>query len=150
MQREGRGAGLQPDVPTVIVEPPDGLSEMERIHVADRTLIHPTPEMIDAVDRFDPRREAIVIGTFLATAVELAGRPFVAHRRPEWVALEDKVVVDAFWDRAGIERQPSVVVPLNDATRAAVSFDPWRRHRLGGRRPRRIPRRRPPDLLGDG
>ncbi len=120
---EGRGAGPQPDVPTVVVEPPDGLSEMERIHFADRTLADPTPDMIDAVDRFDPRREAIVIGTFLATAVELAGRPFVAHRRPEWVALEDKVVIDAFWDRAGIERQPSVVVALNDATEAAVSID---------------------------
>jgi hypothetical protein len=120
---EGRGAGPQPDVPTVIVEPPDGLSEMERIHFADRTLKDPTREMIDAVDRFDPPGEAVVIGTFLATATELAGRPFVSHRRPEWVALEDKVVVDAFWDRSGIEHQPSVVVALDDATEASDSID---------------------------
>ena len=120
---EGRGAGPQPDVPTVIVEPPEGLSEMERIHFADRTLVDPTPEMIDAVDRFDPRREAIVIGTFLATATELAGRPLVSHRRPEWVALEDKVVVDGFWDRADIGRQASVVVSLADAAEASGSID---------------------------
>jgi hypothetical protein len=120
---EGRGAGPLPDVPTVIVEPPDGLSEMERIHFADRTLSDPTPEMIDAVDRFDPRGEAIVIGTFLATATQLVGRPLVSHRRPEWIALEDKVVVDGFWDRAGIERQPSAVVPLADAIRASGSVD---------------------------
>ena len=120
---EGRGAGPQPDVPTVIVEPPEGLSEMERIHFADRMLVDPTPDMIDAVDRFDPRREAIVIGTFLATATELAGRPLVSHRRPEWVALEDKVVVDDFWDRAGIERQASVVVSLADAAEASGSID---------------------------
>ena len=119
----GRGAGPQPDVPTVIVEPPVGLSEMERIHAADRTLAHPTPEMVDALDRFDPRREALVVGTFLATTGELAGRPLLAHRRPEWVALEDKVVVDAFWDRAGVERQPSVVVPLDEAAGAARSID---------------------------
>ncbi|HYN31697.1 MAG TPA: hypothetical protein VES40_03665 [Ilumatobacteraceae bacterium] len=120
---EGRGAGPQPDAPTVIVEPPDGLAEMERIHFADRLLMHPTLEMIEAVDRFDPHREAIVIGTFLGTAAELDGRPFVSHRRPEWVALEDKVVVDAFWDRAGIDRQPSIVVPLDDAIDASESID---------------------------
>lgn len=120
---EGRGVGLQPDVTTVAVEPPDGSSEMERIHFANRMLADPTPGMIDAVERFDPRREAIVIGTFLATAAELVGRPFVSHRRSEWVALEDKVVVDAFWDRAGIKRQSSIVVPLDDATEASESID---------------------------
>ncbi|MGB7879297.1 MAG: ATP-grasp domain-containing protein [Ilumatobacteraceae bacterium] len=119
----GRGAGPQPDVPTVIVEPPDGLSEMQRIHAADRALADPTPEMVDALDRFDPHREAIVVGTFLATTARLAGRPLLAHRRPEWVALEDKVVVDAFWDRAGVERQPSVVVSLDEAAGAARSID---------------------------
>jgi hypothetical protein len=120
---EGRGAGPQPDVPTVIVEPPEGLGQMERIHFADRLLREPTVEMIEAVERFDPSGDAIVIGTFLATAPELVGRPMIAHRRPEWVALEDKVVIDAFWDRAGIDRQPSVVVGLNDASGAATTID---------------------------
>jgi hypothetical protein len=120
---EGRGAGRQPDVPTVVVDPPDGLTEMERIHAADRKLREPTPEMISAVERFDPGGDALVIGTFLATAHELCGRPLVSHRRPEWVALEDKVVVDAFWDRAGIERAPSIVVPLADAPAVAPAFD---------------------------
>jgi hypothetical protein len=119
----GRGAGPQPDVPTVIVEPPDGLSEMQRIHAADRTLADPTREMVDALDRFDPRREALVVGTFLATTAELAGRPLLAHRRPEWVAMEDKVVVDAFWDRAGVQRQPGVAVTLDDAVETARSID---------------------------
>jgi hypothetical protein len=119
----GRGAGPQPDVPTVIVEPPVGLTEMERIHAADRALTHPTREMIDALDRFDPHHRAIVVGTFLATTPDLAGRPLLAHRRPEWVALEDKVVVDAFWDRAGVERQPSVVAPLDEAVAAARAID---------------------------
>lgn len=120
---EGRGAGRQPDVPTVIVEPPVGLTEMERIHAADRILRNPTPEMVEAIEQFDPGGEALVIGTFLATARELCGRPLVSHRRAEWVALEDKVVVDAFWDRAGIERPPSVVVPLTDAPTVAPAVD---------------------------
>ena len=42
-------------------------------------------------------------------------------RRPEWVRFEDKTVIDAFWDRAGIRRQPSVVVPLAEAI--AVAHD---------------------------
>ena len=120
---EGRGAGPLPDTPVVIVEPPAGLSAMERIHDADRTLHDPTPEMVHAIERFDPRGEAIVITTFLSTAAAVADRPTFSHRRPEWVALEDKVVVDAFWDHAGIERQPSVVVALDTAAHAAATID---------------------------
>lgn len=120
---EGRGAGRQPDVPTVVVEPPEGLTEMERIHVADRTLRAPTPAMVDAVERFDPRGDALVIGTFLTTAAELCGRPLLAHRRADWVALEDKVAIDAFWDRAGIPRRPSAVVPIAAATGVSEALD---------------------------
>lgn len=120
---EGRGAGQAPDVQTVIVEPPTGLSQMEQIHFGDHTLADPPAVVVDALDRFDPDRRALVIGTFLATVADLAGRPLVAHRRPEWVALEDKVVVDAFWDRAGIERQRSSIVDLADAPRAATGVD---------------------------
>ncbi len=120
---EGRGAGPLPDVPTVIVEPPSELSQMERIHAADRTLHDPTSEMVEAINAFDPRHDAIVIGTFLSTAAALDGRSLVSYRRPEWVALEDKVVVDAFWDRAGIERAPSTVVPMDQAVSASATLD---------------------------
>ncbi len=120
---EGRGAGPLPDVPTVIVEPAAGLSQMERIHAADRILHEPTAEVVMAIEAFDPAGEAIVVATFLATASRLVGRPIMAFRRPEWLALEDKVVVDAFWDRTGVERQPSRVVTLGDATRAASELD---------------------------
>jgi hypothetical protein len=120
---EGRGAGPLPDVPTLIVEPTAGPSEMERIHAADRLLHEPTAEMVDAVEAFDPPGEALVIGTFLSTASQLVGRPMVSSRRREWLALEDKVVVDAFWDRAGVERQPSRVVALDDAGRTASDVD---------------------------
>jgi hypothetical protein len=120
---EGRGAGPLPDVPTLIVEQRAGLSQMERIHAADRLLHEPTVEMVDAVEAFDPTGEAVVVATFLSTASQLVGRPMVSSRRPEWLALEDKVVVDAFWDRAGIERQPSRVVALGEAERAASEVD---------------------------
>ena len=69
------------------------------------------PDVVEAVRAFDPQREALVLGTFLDTAPELDGRPFLAYRRPEWLALEDKTIVDAIWDRLGIRRAPSEVVP---------------------------------------
>ncbi len=120
---EGTGVGPLPAGPTVVVTPPPGLALMERIHFSNRALEEPPPEVVAAVTSFDPDRTAVVIGTFLNTAAHLDGRPFLAHRRPEWVALEDKVVIDAFWDRAGVDRQPSVVVPLADAAEAAPSLD---------------------------
>ena len=146
---EGAGVGPPPDVPTVVVTPPPGLPLMDRIHFANRALEEPSPAVVEAVTEFDPDRTAVVIGTFLNTASHLDGRPFLAYRRAEWVALEDKVVVDAFWDRAGVARQPSVVVPLADAAAACAVTGPRPRHGVGGRRPRRLPRRRRAHALGD-
>jgi hypothetical protein len=76
----------------------------------------------DALDRFDPDRDALVVGDFLTESPTLDGRPFLAHRRPEWLALDDKTVVDGLWDRAGIDRAPSEVVDAElPALRAAAA-----------------------------
>jgi hypothetical protein len=120
---EGRGAGPVPDVPTVTIEPPPDLSMMDQIRFGDRMLSEPPDAVVSAVRQFDPDGNALVLGIFLNTAVALDGRPFLSPRRPEWVALEDKVVVDEFWDRAGVRRQPVRVVPLADAERAAAELD---------------------------
>ena len=117
------GAGDRPDVTTVVVDAPSGLSTMEQIRFDERFLADPPAAVVDGLDQFDPHRDALVLGTFLNTNAHLDGRPFVSYRRPEWVALEDKVVVDAFWDRAGITRQPSAVVALDDAPQKSASFD---------------------------
>src|SRR5690606_21666006 len=42
---------------------------------------------------------------------------------PEWVALEDKTVIDAFWDDAGVTRAPSIVVAVGDAASRATEVD---------------------------
>jgi hypothetical protein len=107
------GAGPLPDPAdaTVVALPaPETDSTMARIRTGLARLHAPPAEVIDAVRRFDPRREALVLGDFLGTAAELDGRTFLAYRRPEWVALEDKTRVDELWDRIGIERAPSIVV----------------------------------------
>jgi hypothetical protein len=119
----GWGAGERPGVDTVVVEAPPGLSMMDQLRHGERFVADPPAEVLAALDRFDPRGEALALGSFLNTSPQLAGRAFVAHRRPMWVALEDKVVVDAFWDRAGVARQPSVIVPLDGASGAAATLD---------------------------
>ncbi len=117
------GGGERPDITTVVVETPSGLSIMEQIRAESRFLADPPAEVVSALDEFDPDANALVLGSFLNMNSHLAGRPFVSYRRPEWVALEDKVVVDAFWDRAGVERQPSAIVPLEQAESASVTID---------------------------
>jgi hypothetical protein len=117
------GAGDHPDAQVVVVEAPPGRTVMEEIRSGERFLAAPPPEVTAALDDFDPDGDAVVVGTFLNVSAHLAGRPFLAYRRPEWVALEDKTVVDAFWDRAGIARQPSAVVPLDEADAAATTLD---------------------------
>jgi hypothetical protein len=117
------GAGEPPDASVVVVEGPAGLSVMEQIRTEERFLADPPSEVLAALEEFDPDRTAVVLGTFLNTRAHLAGRAFLTHRRPEWVALEDKTVVDAFWDRAGVSRQRSSVVPLDDAEAASAELD---------------------------
>ena len=70
------------------------------------------------LDRFDSDRNAVVLGDFLNENSSLGGRPFVFHRRPEWLALDEKTEVDSLWDAVGIARAPSVIV---DATLKAVA-----------------------------
>ena len=73
------------------------------------------------LDRFDPDGTAVVIGDFLNESPDLAGRPFLAYRRPEWLALDDKTVIDALGDRCGVPRAPSRVV----AASAEAVADAW-------------------------
>jgi hypothetical protein len=65
----------------------------------------------DEIEAFDPEGTALAVGDFLTETDSIAGRPFLFHRRPEWIALDDKTLVDGLWDRAGIDRSPSVVCP---------------------------------------
>jgi hypothetical protein len=78
-------------------------------------------EVADALDRWDPERRALVLSPMFNELPEIAGRRVYGPRRPEWRRLEDKVVVDAFWDDLGVTRAPSEVVTAEpEALRAAA------------------------------
>jgi len=120
---EGNGAGPAPDVPMLLLDPPEGLSMMEMLRYGSTVLADLPAGALAALAEFDPDRSAVVVTEFLNEVPEVDGRPTLAHRRPEWVALEDKTVIDRFWDDAGITRAPSMVVPLAAAPGAAARLD---------------------------
>jgi hypothetical protein len=115
----GNGTGPLPDVEMISLDlDVSGLSMIDTIHAGNRALHSLPNEIIGRLDEFDPDRTALVIGDFLNDSPTLAGRPFLAYRRQGWLALDDKTTIDAFWDRAGVARSPSMVV---DADYRAVS-----------------------------
>jgi hypothetical protein len=120
---EGDGVGERPECDVVTVPRPDGLSILERIRRGAEVQRRPPVDVIAAVDRFDPDASALAIGTFLNECAEFLGRPFLNHRRPTWLELEDKTVIDAVWDRCGIARAPAEVVPVAAARAAAARLD---------------------------
>ncbi|MFT3855008.1 MAG: hypothetical protein QM733_20075 [Ilumatobacteraceae bacterium] len=121
LDTHGSGTGAVPDCAGLsLALDASGLSLDESIHQGQRALGDLPPDAVAALDAFDPDRTALVIGDFLTESPTLAGRPFLAHRRPEWLALDDKTAIDAFWDRAGIARAPSAVVQATPDAVAAV------------------------------
>jgi hypothetical protein len=123
----GLGTGPLPDRAdaewvVVEVEAPDMMSEMRATEVL---LADPPPDVVAALDRFDPDRDALVLIASVEASTMLGDRPAFGPRRPSWVALEDKTVCDALFDGANVPRPPSRVVPASSAALrdAAASLD---------------------------
>ena len=123
----GIGTGDLPDPAdaewlVVDVEGGEGMQEFREV---ERLLADPPPEVIAALDRFDPRWTALVLIAPFMVSPAVAGRPVYGGRRPEWVALEDKTVCDDVFDTAGVERPASTVVAArrDELTAAARVHD---------------------------
>jgi len=102
----------------VEVRAPDVVAETR---AAMRLLRLLPSEVVDALDRWDPQRQALVLSPMFNELPEIAGRRVYGPRRPEWRRLEDKVVVDELWDDFGVTRAPSEVVAAEPvALRAAA------------------------------
>lgn len=75
----------------------------------------------DAIAAFDPHGVARVLAPpFGAEAALEARRPY-GMRRPEWLQLEDKTVIDEHFEAAGIPTAPHEVVEVADAPAAGRS-----------------------------
>ena len=100
------------------VRAPDVVAE---IRAAMRLLRLLPDEVVDALDRWDPERQALVLSPMFNELPRIAGRRVYGPRRPEWRRLEDKVVIDGLWDDLGVTRAPSEVVAAEpEALRAAA------------------------------
>jgi len=72
------------------------------------------------LDTFDPGHEAGVISNIFSSGRPVGDRPVWGARPLSWQALEDKMIIDAFFDEAGIRRASSTLVPVElDALRTA-------------------------------
>lgn len=95
-----------------------GKDMMDGIRSAEAVLDALPVEVIAQVDAFDPQREALVVRELFSEGRPVAGRRVFGARRSEWLALEDKMIIDAFWDAAGVIRAPAKIVPVADAALA--------------------------------
>lgn len=114
----GLGTGDVPtaeDGPYFVLDTPHSDDIVEAIRVGQKLLADlPSPAKA-ALNGYDPAGEALVVGTFLNEQPSIAGRQSLAYRKPEWLALDDKTTIDAVWDKIGVKREPSEVVPVEKA-----------------------------------
>ena len=99
-----------------------GADPLDHNRNVQRALADLAPAVQDTVDAWDPEGSARTLHTDpLAEPRPVAGRAAYAARPTVWTALEDKVVIDAFWDEVDVPRAPSRVVPAeHKALRAAT------------------------------
>ena len=122
LARRGVGALPDPEVATTRVFHAEvGPGAMDGIRATEQRIANPSPEVLDVLRSFDSQRTALVVGTFLNTQPYLDGRAFLSHRRPEWLALEDKTVVDTLWDGVGLAHAPSVIATVERRALANAS-----------------------------
>lgn len=117
------GAGPTPgdDVATWRVLDLPRATIMDALHAGERALRDLPPDFEAAIDAFDPSRRMLALGVFFGNGQPVAGRRLYGARPKAWQDLEDKVVIDALWDAAGIDRAPSLVVDVDEETLAAAA-----------------------------
>lgn len=114
----GPGTGTFPssdDADWLILEhrSPDVVTEL---HAIEALMANPPAGVLEAMDRYDPDRRALVLAPVVTLGpipTQMAGRRVWGARPAASLVLEDKTRIDAFWDRIGVERAPSVLAPLS-------------------------------------
>lgn len=118
-----RGTGEIDDAMSTIDLGVRGKDMMDGIRAAEKVLDALPPDVVAQVDAFDPERRARVVRELFSEGRPVAGRRVFGARRPEWIALEDKMIIDAFWDAAGVKRAASTITALADADAAHRRLD---------------------------
>lgn len=112
---DGVGTGALPnacDFPWVDVRIGTQPDSMATVHAYQARLAALPDDALAFLQRWDPEQTASVIASRFSTLGRVAGRRRLGRRLPAWEALEDKCVVDSFFDRHAVPRPPSQVVGL--------------------------------------
>lgn len=110
------GVGPQPDADLHLTGS-HGDTVMEGFRAFSRSLS--SDAVSEALARFDPAGEARVLAPPFGAESAFESRRLYGRRRPEWMALEDKMVIDSHFEAAGIATAPHAVVAVADAPVAA-------------------------------
>jgi hypothetical protein len=94
---------------SIVREPATDSSPALRRYISG--LQSPPPEVLSLIEGYDHDTNAVVLVTSQMDVDAVAGRPRYDLRHQEWIKLEDKTVIDSFWDVAGITRVQSRVIP---------------------------------------
>lgn len=119
-----RGTGDLPDDPRIkLMDFGISSADMQSsIRDSDDFFNNLPKEALKAIEEFDPSGEALATGVIWLSCEHIGGRPMLGARPEPWRALEDKMVADALWARAGIEYAPYRLVDAElSAVRAAVA-----------------------------
>ncbi|MCY3810645.1 MAG: hypothetical protein OXH15_02500 [Gammaproteobacteria bacterium] len=119
---EGTGALPTPEEAELRVLGIQSTDVLEDFRSLRHTLLNLPPDVRRDLDAWDPAGTArFIFASPLADSVDVAGRKAYAGRHPTWAALEDKVLIDSFWDAVGVRRAPSRIVAADyDALRSAT------------------------------
>jgi hypothetical protein len=71
-------------------------------------------ELAARVEQHDPRGQAIVVTHLRSGVQQVQGRPICAPEPSAWRAVESKEAAVTWFERAGLEQAPSVVLALDD------------------------------------
>lgn len=113
------GIGDLPDADRIHYTRTSGSTIMEGFRTFHDSIEDPSPELIKAVDRFDPEGIAQVKGQGFSRQTTLAGREVYGRRPTSWGDLEDKTTVDTIFAHADVTTAPYAIVPVTEATAAA-------------------------------
>jgi hypothetical protein len=112
---DGQGTGplpLETDADILLLDSPEAASLTEQVRARMDPTSRLTPEVVEAVERYDPDREAVWWFSPLPPNDPLLGRPVLGGRPATQIALEDKLVTDGLLDAIGAARAPTAVVPV--------------------------------------
>jgi hypothetical protein len=117
------GVGEVPDVDSIHYTGTSGDTIMQGIRAFVQSIDEPSSRLQAAIDRFDPRGEAMVLGIGFSRQDNIGGRPVYGPIQGSWRDLEDKMVVDELWNAAGVPHAPARVVPVASAPSAASQVE---------------------------